>query len=157
MHQSDYDRMLAHIMRDEGAKRNAEGQHVAYRCTAGALTIGYGHNLGANPVPGINEHSTLNDDQARRLLVHDVSAVQRSLEARLPWVSDLDPARYAVLVNMAYNLGVNGLLGFRAAVAHAHSGDWRHAAREMLNSAWAKQVKGRAQRLAKQIETGVWQ
>ena len=153
----DTKRLIAQLKRDEGAVRDKAGNHVAYRCPAGKLTIGYGHNLDANPVPGISEQSKLNDDQAERLLMADVAVVRKQLDANLPWVAALDPARYAVLVNMAFNLGTAGLLGFRNTLAHIRTGDYNNAARNMLKSKWARQVGARAKRLAEQIRTGVWQ
>lgn len=153
----DFQRLIAQLKRHEGTKRDSTGNHIAYRCTAGALTIGYGHNLDANPVPGINADSKLNDDQANRLLVTDIHTIQKSLEANIPWASKLDPARYAVLVNMAFNLGVGGLLGFKNTLAYIRTGDYANAAKNMLKSKWASQVGRRAVELAKQMETGVWQ
>ena len=37
---------LSQLKRHEGEHREG-GRHVAYRCPAGALTIGWGHNLDA--------------------------------------------------------------------------------------------------------------
>lgn len=164
MHEQDFQRLIAQLKRHEGTKRDSSGNHIAYRCTAGALTIGYGHNLDANPVPGINASSKLNNDQAHRLLIADVLAVQKSLEASIPWASKLDPARYAVLVNMAFNLGLGGLLQFKPTLELIRIGDYPNAAKRMMNSKWAKDVGDgpggkfdRAEQLAKQMETGFWQ
>lgn len=155
MRRPDHQKLLAQLKRDEGTKRDADGNHVAYRCAAGALTIGYGHNLDANPVPGIGD--TLTENQAERLLEADVYAVQTSLEASIPWAHTLSPVRYAVLVNMAFNLGVGGLMGFKSMLAYVRVGDFRNAAREMARSKWAGQVGSRAARLARQMETDQWQ
>lgn len=157
MESIDHQRMIAQLKRHEGTKRDSSGNHIAYRCTAGALTIGYGHNLDANPVPGINANSKLNDDQANRLLITDVLAVQKSLEANIPWAFKLDPARYAVLVNLAFNIGVGGLLGFKNTLAFIHVGDYKNAASNMLKSKWASQVGKRATELVEQMRSGVWQ
>lgn len=157
MHEQDFQRLIAQLKRHEGTKRDSSGNHIAYRCTANALTIGYGHNLDANPVPGLNANSKLNDDQAHRLLITDVLSIQKSLESNIPWASKLDPVRYAVLVNLAFNIGVGGLLGFKNTLAFIRVGDFKNAASNMLKSKWASQVGKRAAELAKQTETGVWQ
>ena len=57
---------------------------------------------------------------------------------------------------MAFNLGVNGLLGFRKTLALIEAGDYTKASVEMLDSKWARQVKGRATRLSEQMRTGKW-
>lgn len=155
MRLSDYERLLAQLKRDEGTVRDADGNHVTYLCPAGRRTIGYGHNLDANPVPGIN--GVISDDQAERLLKADVMAAQQHLEAAIPWAHTLSPARRAVLVNMAFNLGVTGVLRFTKMLCFARVGDYRNAAKEMRRSLWARQVRARANRLAAQMETGLWQ
>ena len=55
---------------------------------------------------------------------------------------------------MAFNLGVQGLLKFRNTLGMVRDGDYDGAARGMLASLWARQVKGRATRLADQMRTG---
>lgn len=144
-------------MRHEGTRRDAAGLHIAYRCTSGALTIGYGHNLDANPVPGLGANSRISDDQAMRLLQTDVFSVQSQVERSANWSGLLVYPRYAVLVNMAYNLGISGLLGFKNTLGMVRRGDYSGAAKGMLASKWAAQVGQRAQELARQMETGQWQ
>jgi lysozyme len=144
-------RITAQLVRDEGLRLNA------YRDGKGKLTIGYGHNLDANPVAGLSASSTLTDDQALRLLHADILDAMRRLETALPWSASIDDARFGVLVNMAFNLGIDGLLTFRKTLALVRDGHYTDAGAEMLDSVWAGQVKGRARRLAKQMATGVWQ
>ena len=174
----DYQRLLAQLRRHEGAVKDSEGNHIPYRCPANRLTIGYGHNLDANPIPGIWPRTEgqaaiaareaeqgrvplpprLNEDQAERLLRADVLSIQEKLAAHLPWIEALNGPRYAVLVNMAFTMGVSGLLGFQKTLAFARVGDFRNAAREMLRSKWAKkQAVKRALELSVQMETGAWQ
>ncbi len=150
------DKLLDQLKRHEGTKRDASGLHIAYRCTAEKLTIGYGHNLDANPVPGVGDDSKLTEDQATRLLDADVSACERDVLKSLPWAVSLSYARYAVLVNMCFNLGINGLLGFNNTLRMVKAGNYAGAARGMLASRWAGQVGNRAQELARQMETGAW-
>ena len=74
----------------------------------------------------------------------------------MPWARALSPERQAVLVNMAFNLGIAGLLAFKRMLAACERGEYAAAAREMLDSVWAKQVGARAVRLAEQMRTGEW-
>lgn len=152
MRPSVQERIVPQLERHEGVKL------TSYLCPAGKVTIGVGHNLEARPVPGIpcEVGHTITSDQARRLLIRDLADFDRALNDALPWVSSLDDARYGVLLNMAFNLGVHGLRGFRRMLAAVSSGRYDVAAAEMLNSVWARQVKGRALELAQQMRTGEW-
>lgn len=152
MRPSVQERIVPQLERHEGVNL------TSYRCPAGKVTIGVGHNLEARPVPGIpcEVGHTITADQARRLLTRDLMDCDRSLNDALPWVSSLDDARYGVLLNMAYNLGVHGLCGFRRMLAAVRGGRYDDAAAEMLDSVWARQVKRRARELAQQMRTGEW-
>lgn len=152
---------LAQLRRQEGCRRDASGRHIAYRCPAGALTIGYGHNLDANPIKGmgggLDAGSAISEAEAREILDRDVRAVAAQLDARLPWWRQVGEARSAVLLNMAFNMGVDGLLTFTNTLRAVHEGRWRDAKSGMLASRWAGQVKSRAVELASQMLTGEWQ
>ena len=119
-----------------------------YRDTVGKLTIGIGRNL---------DNKGISESEALVLLRNDIAEYDKQVQVALPWTSDMDSTRYAVLVNMAFNLGIHGLLGFKNALEAMRSEDWPKAAVEMLDSNWANQVGDRALRLAKQITTGEWQ
>jgi lysozyme len=134
--------IISQLQRDEGYRQ------FPYRDTRGVLTIGYGFNLSGDGL-------TLTE--AAEILRLRVADVHIRLKAALPWTANIDPVRRFVLVNMAYNMGMAGLLEFRHALTAVQAGDWEGAAAEMLKSAWASQVGPRAQRLAKQMETGEWQ
>ena len=145
---------LAMLKRHEGAVREG-GRHIAYRCPAGALTIGWGHNLDANPVRGLGPGSTLSESEADSLLRADLARLATELDLRLTWWRGLGPARSAVLLDMAFNLGLSGLLGFRKMLKAARERRFDEAAAEMLDSRWAGQVGERARELASLMRTGV--
>ncbi|WP_436356932.1 glycoside hydrolase family protein [Brevundimonas sp. CEF1] len=133
--------LIADLKRDEGLRLKA------YKDTVGVWTIGYGH---AHVQPG----TVWTEAQADTALRQDVLEHNAELAAALPWIAGLDPVRRRVLQNMAFNLGVKGLLGFKNTLAMVQAGDYAGASRGMLASLWAKQVKGRAVRLAEQMRTG---
>ncbi|MFV0678197.1 hypothetical protein [Variovorax sp. tm] len=58
---------------------------------------------------------------------------------------------------MSFQLGVDGLLGFKHTLALIEEGNYTFAADNMLKSKWADQTPARAKRLANQMRTGVWQ
>jgi lysozyme len=68
----------------------------------------------------------------------------------------LDDVRRNAFLNMAFNLGTNGLLKFQKALSHAREARWDECASEMLDSKWARQVGNRAKELAEQVRTGVY-
>ena len=57
---------------------------------------------------------------------------------------------------MAFQMGVDGLLGFKNTLAMIQAGKYTEAANGMMNSKWAKQTPSRAQRHAEQMRTGKW-
>lgn len=116
-----------------------------YRCTEGKLTIGIGRNL---------DDRGITVEEANTLLRNDVAEVMAGLAINLPWIWDLNETRQRVLVDMAFNLGVNGLLEFRRTLAAIEAGQYEHAADMMLNSRWASQVGERARRLSQMMATG---
>ncbi|MNL28639.1 hypothetical protein D3C87_1502920 [compost metagenome] len=58
---------------------------------------------------------------------------------------------------MPFQLGVDGLLGFKSTLALIEEGKYTFAADNMLKSKWAEQTPARAKRLAVQMRTGIWQ
>lgn len=134
--------LTAQLHRDEGLSLRP------YTDTVGKTTIGYGRNLSGT---GISQ------DEADYMLANDITRAQTAVAQEIPWATNLDDARFGVLVNMAFNMGIGGLLSFRQALAMIRAGQYQEAAAQMLQSAWARQVGDRAQRLSKQMLTGVWQ
>lgn len=134
----DYAGALDDLRVDEGLRL------TPYRDTRGVLTIGYGINLDQ----GITRV------EAEMLLEGRVADRIGALTVTLPWFPTLAPARQRVLINMAYQLGVGGLLGFRHMLEALRRGDYELAADEMLDSDWARQTPARAQRLAQEMRAG---
>ena len=62
-------------------KRHEGLRLEAYICPAGALTVGWGHNCDAHPVPGIDkEGDAISRGTAEQLLMDDVKAVKKELD-----------------------------------------------------------------------------
>ena len=136
------DRLIEQLKRDEGLELHP------YPDTNGYLTIGFGRNLTSN---GISEY------EAEILLSHDVNTAIVGVLNAFPWVNTLSPARQGVVYNMAFNLGLTKLKGFKNTLKAMERGDWAAAAKGMRQSLWARQVKGRAERLARQLESDTWE
>lgn len=129
------------LRRDEGWAK------VAYQDSVGVWTVGCGHNLRV-PITNVAINQILTDDLA---------VAEEAVDRLGTWVQGLSEYRRGVLVNMAFNLGGAGLYKFRLMLAACQRGDFEDAAREMLDSKWARQVGARAERLAKQMrEDQAW-
>lgn len=134
----DYTKLLASIKRHEGFRGKP------YQDTTGHTTIGYGRNLDANP---------LTEMEAEMLLRADI---QRALTGcrNLDFWPTLDEVRQRVLIEMALNLGIDGVLKFRKMLGAISIQAWAQASHEMRDSRWAGQVGERAQVLADAMLTG---
>lgn len=91
------------------------------------------------------------------LLQNDIDDRIDQLTRKFPWFQNLDDVRKGVLVCMAFQLGMDGLLEFKNTLSLIELGKFNEAAAAMLRSKWATQTPARAQRMAKQMATGVWQ
>ena len=113
-----------------------------YLCTAGKLTLGVGRNL---------EDRGISEEEAEFLLTNDIESIITDLTSHLAWFEGLPAEAKEVLVNMVFNLGIAGVLGFVKTLNALKVSDWKSASDEMLDSAWAKQTGPRAEELAARI------
>jgi len=125
----------------EQMKRHEGFREHVYEDTTGHKTIGYGFNIEA----GIDKKD------AEALLQSQLASLWLTLNEEFNhfWWRLSQPRR-AVLINMAFNLGVKGLRSFKKMIKAIEEGDDEVVVEEMLDSRWAKQVKGRSKELAKQ-------
>ena len=129
------------------AIRRYEGfSKLPYKCPTGHLTIGYGHNL----------ENGISAKVALFILQEDLAHAERAVKDAFPWWWKLDDARQFVLVDMAFNMGLAGLKGFKKMLAAIESGDFDKAAEEMLDSKYGRQVVHRARLNAEIMKTGEW-
>ena len=119
---------------------------LPYKCPTGHLTIGYGHNL---------EHG-ISLEAAELLLRQDIEIAAKQVKNAFIWWPKLTEARFYVLVDMTFNMGISRLVGFKKMLAAVEAGDYKTVAKEMLDSRWAFQVKGRARELSEIMEKGEW-
>jgi len=113
-----------------------------YLDTLGIETIGYGHNLRDKPIT---------KKAADQIFLDDLTDVQLEVTHAFPWYAELSPPRQWVILDMAFNLGLAGLKKFARFLQAVELGNYDTAADEMLDSVWARQVKGRALELAQMM------
>lgn len=107
--------------------------------TGGTRVIGFGHNIDLNP---------LTKHQGDLLLEDDFSAIEAELPRQWPTFLLCDGPRQRCVSEMAYQLGVGGLMTFvnmLHAIAVKPTGSNPAAAAEVLNSGLARQTPSRAQ------------
>lgn len=140
---------------EEGTHKN--GVCYPYRDSLGYPTIGYG-KLCKNVI-------VANDAEARSACssyVSNCSAekakqwLSQEIDEKTGCIQDTDNIkaaydkaskyRKAIIISMAYQLGCNGLGGFKKTLSYMANGQWDNAATEMLDSAWNTQSPNRAQR-----------
>lgn len=107
-------------------------------CPSGVLTIGHGITF-------------VTVDESLAVVELKLAKLRKTLYYS---ICRLSPARQDVLLDMAYNLGVSGLFGFKRMWLAIYRNDFDEAAREMLDSNWAVTVKGRALSLSAKMRVG---
>lgn len=116
-----------------------------YDDTLGYRTIGYGFLVDQRKGGG------LPPDIGELWLDKLVTARWDELHQRAPWLSSQPDDVRLALANMAYQMGVSGVLNFRKMCAALLVGDRDAAAKEAMNSKWALQTPRRAARIAAMI------
>ena len=137
-----------------------------YKDTLGIDTIGIGRNLEDRGITkeeldwmdipnmdAIYEYGITEAD-AMYLAKNDVQIVEEELVRAHPCVEDLDSVRQLVLMDMAFNMGVPRLRKFQKMWNAVHEKKFDIAAKEMLDSRWAIQVKSRSTKLAHAMHHG---
>lgn len=127
----------------------AEGLRLKpYHDTVGKLTIGVGRNLTDVGISAL---------EAYALLDHDIDRAIIALVGKFPWLDEQDPVRQAVLVELAFNMGIASLAGFTNTLAAFRLNDYPKAADGLKKSKWYRQVQAsRSARLISMTLTGEW-
>jgi lysozyme len=125
--------------------RQHEGLSLScYHCTAGKLTIGYGHNL---------DDLGITKDMAEFILQRDIEDAEAHLK-QYYWFEGLDSGRKAAITDMMFNLGPTRFSGFHNMIVALANGEFDKAADEAKDSKWYTQVKGRGETIVRIIRTG---
>lgn len=141
----------------EQIKRHEGYSPIPYKDSLGVLTVGWGHNLEAagEAVPG-----SITLPTAEIYFESDFANAYHDCKHRFEWFESLDDVRQAVIVNMCFNLGIMRLMGFKKMIEalsnYMDTPDYTEAARQMLDSRWARQVGVRASELIFMMLTGEW-
>lgn len=148
---SDFATLRSAVQADEGFRALVYDDATGLPVTSGATlqgnpSLGYGMNLASTPLPR---------DLAGKWMEEVLASRVAELIRGFPVVLTLSVPRQIVLGNMAFNLGVPRLSGFRKMWTAIHANDFDRAAAEMLDSDAARDLPARYQRFAHTIKTGV--
>lgn len=98
-----------------------------YKDTKGLLTVGYGTLF------------PLTKDEASLLLSWRLNKIIGRLDKKLPWLKQQPKEVREVIYEMSYQMGVNGVIGFKDTLAYLKARDYKNASVEMLDSKWARE------------------
>lgn len=133
---------------------------MPYYCTKGKQTIGVGRNLDDNPLTEEEKRvcgdweKGITKQAAFYLLRHDIERTEKECKQKIAIYDVLDDERQYALLDMAFNLGVAGVLKFKKMLMAMACGYFEDAAKECLDSKYAKETGQRAKRIADTIRTG---
>lgn len=126
------------VIQDEGFKT------IPYQDTKGYWTCGVGWNMDANPMRESEVIFRLRNDLLEA----------KGYAQKFDWFKNLNEIRQLVIVELIFALGLTKFNGFVEMKKALQNNDMKKASQEILNSKWATEVKGRAERLARQMESG---
>lgn len=145
------EKLIADLTRDEDLRLVVYDDATGKPLKKGDVCIGH-------PTIGIGralDVRGITPAEALYLVNNDIDSAQLEMNRNLPWFIALDEVRQRVLINMDFNIGVGGILGFHDALRHIGNKEYGPAADAMQASAWFGQVKDRGKRLVAMMRTGM--
>jgi lysozyme len=132
---------------DEGVKYEIYKDHLGYD------TFGIGHLVVKEDSEfGKPVGTKVSEDRVNEVFEKDVQKMIKEAKILFPNFDNLPEEAQQVIVNMTFNMGRPRLSNFKKFISYINESKWEEASKEMLNSAWAKQVGKRAQRLSDRIK-----
>lgn len=136
--------LIDNLKSDEGWDAFAYQDHLGY------WTIGYGFLIDPQKGGGLPRHI------GEIWLKYAAEIRYEELRKRLPWLDDMPESVQRALGNMAYQMGVHGVLGFPNMLQSLQDRDWEAAADHGLDSEWFRdQTPERAKRVTDLIRDTV--
>jgi len=132
-------KLIKMIKKHEGYRK------FPYKCSAGKLTIGWGHNL---------DNTGISIEVAEQMLDEDIEKAYQDILYVFPDFYSYSQNRQDALANMIFNLGRNGFLKFKKMIHAIHKDDWEEATKEAEDSKWHNQVGTRAIEIENLLKKG---
>lgn len=103
------------------------------------LTFGYGFTY-------------IEEDESEVVAQMKLKKIIKEFESKEPFLNKLPLAKQEILIEMSYQMGVNGVLKFKKMWLALKSEDYTEASKQMLDSRWAVQTPNRAKKLAEMMK-----
>lgn len=122
----------------------------------GFPTVGYGRLIGTKGAPLSQYRGVIYEKAERVWLDCHIEALRRDMvcSSMKDAYQNCDEVRQAVLLSMAYQLGMKGLSKFKKTLGFIEDGLFDCASMEMVESKWADQTPERAERHADMMHSG---
>ncbi len=140
--------------------KEAEGfSSIVYKCPANFNTLGFGHNIDANPLNDLqkellNDDGSISEDNATILLLNEIPKYEADARELVDF-DHLNDARKALMIDLVYNLGKKGFEKFTGTRGFIVMGDYNNAWKALKHSRWFKQVGNRGIRNCAILRDGV--
>lgn len=135
--------LLENIKAHEGFR-----DHI-YKDSLGKATIGYGFLVSALSPDELKlnggKAEPMNREAAEQILNLKVAKLQKRVFQCLPWLESKPQGVQDVLTEMAYQLGLAGLMGFRHTLSCIEAGDYAQAAKNLRASLLYRQTPKRVE------------
>jgi len=131
-----YDKVKEMLIRHEGV------MCTLYQCSEDKWTIGVGRNLTDR---GITE------DEVMYMLDNDIKRVMNQLDEYWTVWRSFEKRGQMVCLDMCFQMGIKGFMGFRRTRALMEMGMWLEASEELLDSKYAIQTANRANYNSRQL------
>lgn len=142
--------LIDSIKENEGFK-----DHI-YKDTLGFDTIGYGFKVSSLSKDELELNGgiiePMSKEAADKILKKKLAKLTSKVYDAIPWINNSPKEVQEVVIEMAYQMGVGGVLKFKNTLNFIKENDYKNASSNMMKSLWAKQTPNRAKKLASIIE-----
>jgi lysozyme len=128
-----------------------------YYCSEKYPTIGIGWKIGSKN-QSLDDFKLMSISEGAALAQCDSESNDLAIDLHCVienWES-LNEPRQAILISMAYQMGLAGLMKFKKMIAAIEAGDFVEAAAQGKDSRWASQTRDRAYRQMQVLLLGNW-
>lgn len=144
--------LLENIKAHEGFR-----DHI-YKDSLGKATIGYGFLVSALSPDELKlnggKAEPMSREVAEKILNLKVARLQRRVLECLPWLSSKPQSIQDTILEMAYQLGLAGLMGFRHTLGCIEAGNYAQAARNLRASLLYRQTPRRVEDYIRGLRDG---
>ena len=116
---------------------------IVYKDSLGIDTIGYGFAI---------KDLELDRDICDIILERKLHDLEDSVNLKFSWFMYMPQEIKNVVLEMCYQLGVNGFSKFKKTISFLQDRQFQEASVEMLDSLWAKQTPNRAKELSDRVK-----